>query len=74
MKQFQKSAKKAYLLWKENPYHPSLKFKLIHSSQPIYAVRIGLNWRAVWVKQRETMIWFWIGSHGEYDKFNWLKH
>lgn len=62
------SAKKAYILWKQNPRHPSLKFKLIHRSQPIYSVRIGLSWRAVAVKQGETMIWFWIGSHADYNK------
>ncbi|AFZ43818.1 hypothetical protein PCC7418_1638 [Halothece sp. PCC 7418] len=46
-----RSAKKAYALWKQNPRHPSLKFKRIHRYQDIYSVRIGLNWRAVGVKQ-----------------------
>lgn len=35
---------------------------------PIYSVRIALGWRAVGVKEGEHMIWFWIGSHAEYDK------
>jgi len=30
-------------------------------------VRIGLGWRAVGIKKANVMIWYWIGSHGEYD-------
>jgi len=55
-------------LWQENPYHPSLQFKQIHPNKPIFSVRVGIGWRAVGVKQEETMIWFWIGSHAEYDR------
>lgn len=64
----QKSSKKAYRLWKENPYHPSLHFKQIHKKLPIYSVRIALAWRTVGIKQDDKMIWFWIGSHADYDK------
>jgi len=34
----------------------------------MYSVRVGLNWRAVAIKDGETFIWFFIGSHAEYDK------
>ena len=37
-----KQARQAYRLFRENSYHPSLRFKSIHSTRPIYAVRIGL--------------------------------
>lgn len=56
------TARKAYKLWKENPKHPGLQFKQIHTSQPIYSVRIGLAYRAIGVKEDNTMIWFWVGS------------
>ena len=62
------SARKAYKLWKEYPEHPGLQFKKVHKSQAIYSVRIGLSYRAIGVKQESTLIWFWIGSHAEYDK------
>ncbi len=62
------AAKRAYRIWQKNPYHESLNFKKVHSSEPIYSVRIGLAWRALGVKENETIIWFWIGSHAEYDK------
>jgi mRNA-degrading endonuclease RelE of RelBE toxin-antitoxin system len=62
------STKKSYAKWKENPDHPSLQFKQIHKVQAIYSVRITLSYRAVGVRQRNLIIWFWIGSHAEYDK------
>ncbi|HWP44538.1 MAG TPA: hypothetical protein VNO14_14930 [Blastocatellia bacterium] len=64
----QRKAKKAYRLWKNDPYHPSLQFKQVHSIEPVYSVRIGIGWRALGTKIGDTMIWFWIGSHAEYDK------
>jgi mRNA-degrading endonuclease RelE of RelBE toxin-antitoxin system len=63
-----KQARQAYRLFIENPYHPSLRFKSIHPTRPIYSVRIGLNYRAVGVRDGQDVIWFWIGSHAEYDK------
>jgi hypothetical protein len=60
--------KAAYALWFENPDHPSLRFKKVHERLPIYSVRIDLNWRAVGTLQKDTMIWFWLGSHHDYEK------
>jgi hypothetical protein len=31
-------------------------------------VRIALGWRADGILHGEEMIWFWIGSHAEYDR------
>ena len=64
----QQRAKKAFQLWKQDPWSGSLHFKQIHASQPVYSVRIGTGWRAVGVKQEDQIVWFWIGSHAEYDK------
>ncbi|MEW5828329.1 MAG: hypothetical protein AB1846_05510 [Chloroflexota bacterium] len=63
-----KQARQAYRLFIENPYHPSLRFKSIHPVRPIYSVRIGLAYRAVGILDGEDIIWYWIGSHAEYDK------
>ena len=62
------AAKKTFQLWKKNPSHPGLRFKQVHKSKPVYSVRIGIGWRAVGIREADTMIWFWIGSHSEYDK------
>lgn len=63
-----KLAKKNYRLWKENPNHPSLEFKRIESEHIVYSIRVGLGWRALGVKENDGIIWFWIGSHSDYDK------
>ena len=63
------TARKNYKLWKQNPFHPSLEFKKLNTRQTAYSVRVGIGWRAVGVmKNSETIVWFWIGSHSNYDK------
>lgn len=66
-KSIQEAARKAYQLWKQDPYNPSLRFKQVHPIKPIFSVRINLGWRAVGVKEGDHIIWFWIGSHADYD-------
>jgi hypothetical protein len=67
-----KQAFAAYRLFKRNPQHPSLQFKRIHNTKPRYSVRIGVHYRALGRLEGNTIIWVWIGTHAEYDKF--LKH
>ena len=64
----QRLARKNYSLWKENPSHPGLQFKLVGKRSPVYSVRIGIGWRALGLKTGEVIVWFWIGSHADYDK------
>ena len=64
----QRKARETYQLWQQNPYHPSLQFKQIHPTKPIYSVRVGIGWRTMGIKSNDTMVWFWIGSHAEYDR------
>ena len=61
---------KNYELWKENPFHPSLEFKKVKPQENIWSVRVGIGWRALGVikKNEDKIVWFWIGSHSEYDK------
>lgn len=63
----QRQARLAYRRFKENPYHPGLRFKQVHTHKPVYAVRINRQYRALSVKQDDTLIWFWIGNHSDYD-------
>ena len=60
-------ARRTYARWQSAPHHPSLQFKRVHAREPIYSVRIGLHWRAVCILDADAAIWFWIGSHAEYD-------
>ncbi|MEB3160515.1 MAG: hypothetical protein VKL20_03530 [Synechocystis sp.] len=63
-------ARKNYQLWQKNPFHPSLQFKAVKPKENIWSVRIGLGWRALGVIKvdEDKIIWFWLGSHADYDK------
>ncbi|WP_225225666.1 hypothetical protein [Komarekiella delphini-convector] len=43
----QEQAAKADTLWKEDPHHPSLQFKLVSQQQPIYSARVSFNCRVL---------------------------
>ena len=65
----QATAKAAYGLWSANPRHPSLHFKTVPSAgEGVWSVRVGIHWRALGVREGAAMIWFWIGSHADYDR------
>ena len=64
----QEQAAKAYALWKEDPYHPSLQFKRVSQRQPIYSARISLNYRVLGLLESDHIYWYWIGAHDEYDE------
>lgn len=59
-------ARKAYKLWIENPFHPSLHFKCVNTSEEIWSVRITHGYRALGVLEKDTVTWFWIGKHDDY--------
>jgi hypothetical protein len=42
--------------------------KQIHPDPPVYSVRIGIRYRAVGVVDKDVIVWYWIGTHAEYDK------
>lgn len=57
-------ADKAFQLLKENPRHPSLHLK---KAGRFWSVRVGLHHRALGVGTSDGILWFWIGTHAEYD-------
>lgn len=65
----QRRARKAYELWRENPFHPSLRFKCINTREKIWSVRITHGVRAVGILEEDTVTWFWIGNHDAYERF-----
>jgi hypothetical protein len=64
-----RAARKTYRLWKDNPWHPSLRFKCINSEEEVWSVRITRSYRAIGVFEGDTVTWFWIGNHDEYERF-----
>ena len=66
-KNVQQVAKKNYLLWLREPSHPSIQFKKLQSTLPVWSARCGDNYRAVGVINEDSIIWFFIGSHADYE-------
>ncbi len=67
-KDVQKRARSAFRLFKRNPHHASLKFKRLSGLTDYWSARIGPHYRAVAVREGSTLIWFWIGSHADFDR------
>lgn len=61
-------ARKSYGLWRDNPAHPSLHFKRVHRTEPIYSARVGRSYRVLGLLEEDTITWFWIGDHDEYER------
>lgn len=64
----QEQAAKAYALWREDSYHPSLQFKRVSQKQPIYSVRVSISYRVLGLLESDHIYWYWIGAHDEYDE------
>lgn len=60
-------ADKKYETLKKDPKHPSLHFKKIGR---YWTVRVGMHYRALAVEVEDgcALLWFWVGSHAEYDR------
>lgn len=63
-----KAADGKFDLWKKDPFHPSLHFKCVNAQDNIWSVRINLDYRALAVRDRDTVIWYWIGDHDKYKQ------
>nr|WP_316181618.1 MULTISPECIES: hypothetical protein [unclassified Bradyrhizobium] len=50
---------------KRDPRHPSLQFKKVGR---FWSARVGLRHRALATEIDDGYLWFWIGSHADYDK------
>jgi hypothetical protein len=59
------SADASFARLKSDPRHPSLHLKQIGH---YWSVRVGLHYRALAIQDGEDLVWFWIGSHAEYDR------
>jgi hypothetical protein len=57
-------ADKNFQLLKDNPQHPSVQLKRVGR---FWSARAGLRYRALAVDIEGGLLWFWIGSHAEYD-------
>jgi len=64
-KDIQATATRKYRLWSVNPKHQALRFKKVGGQ---WSARITDDYRALGVMAGDTMIWYFIGTHTEYDR------
>ncbi len=61
-------AREAFGLFLSNPSHPSLRFGKLEGHEDCWYVRVTLRIRAVAVRNGDDLIWFWIGTHSDFDR------
>jgi hypothetical protein len=59
-------ADKSFELLKADPHHPSLHLKKVTGD--LWSDRVGRGYRAPGTSEGAPIVWFWIGSHAEYDR------
>ncbi len=59
-------ADKNFEILKFNPKHPSLHLKKI--DKKYRSIHIGIKYRALAIEVDDGLLWFWIGSHNDYNK------
>jgi len=74
-KNVQELAQRAYELFLANPQHPTLRLHRLEdnrqgSHQPhSFSVSVTRIYRAIYVVDGPTNVWYWIGTHADYDHF-----
>ena len=63
--EIRKLAHKNFRLWLRDSRHPSLHFKKVGK---FWSARVGDDFRALAISRSDGIVWFWIGSHAEYDR------
>lgn len=62
--EIQKLADAAFGRLKQDPRHPGLHFKKVGR---FWSARVGGHHRALAVEVPDGIVWFWIGTHADYD-------
>jgi hypothetical protein len=71
----QELTRQACLLFDRNPDHPSLRHHQLEDRKASshtpgsYSVSITMQYRAIYVREGDVNIWYWIGTHADYDRF-----
>ena len=64
-KEIRELADRSYSILKTDPNHGSLHFKKVGR---LWSARVGLHYRALATEAGSDLVWFWIGSHADYDE------
>jgi hypothetical protein len=56
---------KQYELLTADPAHPSVQLKPVGA---FWSARVSDAYRALSLRQENTFVWFWVGTHDEYER------
>jgi plasmid maintenance system killer protein len=59
---------KALELLGQDERYPSLHFKEVSAKEHAWSIRVSQDYRMVGYREGDAVTWFWIGTHGDYDK------
>jgi hypothetical protein len=62
------AARSAFRKFSENPAHPGLHLERLRFDSRAWSVRVTRNYRAIARRYEDDWLWFWIGSHEEFDR------
>lgn len=62
----QRQARERFRLWQSDAFNAALHFKLLAGD--VWSVRVNQQYRAVGRRKGNLIVWFWIGSHADYDE------
>lgn len=71
----QQLAEQAFNLFKTDPAHPSLRSHGLADSNRgrhylgSVSISITMKYRAIYVETENAILWYWIGSHADYNNF-----
>ena len=66
-KAVQKQANSTYRLFRDDPFRKSLRFKEVSPDESVWSARVGIGYRVLGVRSEDEIVWFWIGSHSDYE-------
>ncbi len=66
--EIRQAARQAYQQFAADPAHPSLHFHRLKVDARLWSVRVTRTYRAVGIVREQTITWFWIGTHAEFDQ------
>ncbi len=69
----------AYAKFRQDPTHPSLRLHELEDMargrhrRGSKSVSVSMQYRAIYVEDRGDNVWYWIGTHADYDAFTGRK-
>lgn len=66
--EIQKQAFEAYEQFQHDPFSSGLNFEEVNKRVGLWSARVNDNVRVLGYREGDEIIWFWIGTHAEYER------